>query len=276
MPDKVFQTIENIELDILSDIEDTEIFTFIINSLKHETDTPYAILTQAILHYPLNETEAETVWRAILENKSQMELLLKRNISIKTALVDYFTRERTYEKITIFIKDNMINAFDTAMRDSLTGLYSHAVIHAELEKEFQSSRRYNIDLSVVFIDIDDFKRYNDSYGHIAGDRILRLVALTLQENLRTTDKIGRYGGEEFLIVLPHTNRENAKKIARKLLHSIQNNTLGNSTIPQGVTVSIGISELSEIMHDGHDLIKDADINMYRAKKEGKNRICCSE
>ena len=276
MPDKVFQTIENIELDILSDIEDTEIFTFIINSLKHETDTPYAILTQAILHYPLNETEAETVWRAILDNKSQMELLLKRNISIKTALVDYFTRERTYEKITIFIKDNMINAFDTAMRDSLTGLYSHAVIHAELEKEFQSSRRYNVDLSVVFIDIDDFKRYNDSYGHIAGDRILRLVALTLQDNLRNTDKIGRYGGEEFLIVLPHTNRENAKKIALKLLHSIQNSTLGNSTIPQGVTVSIGISELSETMQDGHDLIKEADINMYRAKKEGKNRICCSE
>ncbi|HPJ39176.1 MAG TPA: GGDEF domain-containing protein [Spirochaetota bacterium] len=276
MPEKVFQTIENIELDILSDIDDTEIFQFIIASLKHETDTPYSILTQAILHYPLHEAEAEIVWQEILKNKSNMESLLGRNISIKTALVDYFTRERIYEKITIFIKDNMINAFDTAMRDSLTGLYSHAVIHAELEKEFQSSRRYNVDLSVVFIDIDDFKRYNDSFGHIAGDRILRLVAATLKENLRTTDKIGRYGGEEFLIVLPHTNRENAFTIAHKLLQSIQTSTAGNSAIPQGVTVSIGISQLSESMQDGHDLIKNADINMYRAKKEGKNRICCSE
>lgn len=276
MPDKVFQTIENIELDILSDIEDTEIFNFIIDSLKHETNTPYSILTQAILHYPLNEPEAEIVWQAILQNKSQMESLLGRNISIKTALVDYFTRERTSEKITIFIKDNMISAFDTAMRDSLTGLYSHAVIHAELEKEFLASSRYNLGLSVIFIDIDDFKRYNDSYGHIAGDRILRLVASTLRENLRTTDKIGRYGGEEFLIVLPHTNKENALKIARKLLESIETGTTENTSIPHGVTVSIGIAELSPTMHDGHDLIKNADLNMYRAKKEGKNRICCSD
>jgi len=273
MPGRVIQTIENIELDILSDIDDSEIFRFVLDSLRHETDSPYAALTEAILHYHLGETEAKFVWDEILANKDAMESALGRKVSIKTALVDYFTSRRQKEKIIIFIKENMISAFDTAMRDSLTGLYSHAIIHAELEKEFQTARRYDLDLSVIFIDIDDFKKYNDSYGHIAGDKVLLLVSSVLQENLRMTDKIGRYGGEEFLIVLPHTSLANARLIAEKLRVSIRETSSASESFPRGVTVSIGISEIGEGTSDGHDLINDADICMYRAKKEGKDRVC---
>lgn len=273
MPGRVIQTIENIELDILSDIDDSEVFKFVIDSLRHETDTPFAALTEAILHYSIAEVEAKTVWGDILKNKDDMESALGRKISIKTALVDYFTSLRQKEKIIIFIKENMINAFDTAMRDSLTGLYSHAIIHAELEKEFQTALRYDLDLSVIFIDIDDFKKYNDSYGHISGDKVLLLVSRVLKENLRMTDKIGRYGGEEFLIVLPHTSLENARMIAEKLLSSIQEESSASENLPGGVTVSMGVSEIGEDTKDGHDLINDADIRMYRAKKGGKNRVC---
>jgi diguanylate cyclase (GGDEF)-like protein len=273
MPGRVIQTIENIELDILSDIDDSEVFRFVIDSLRHETDAPFAALTEAILHYNIAEEEAKTVWEDILKNKDEMESALGRKVSIKTALVDYFTSFRQKEKIIIFIKENMINAFDTAMRDSLTGLYSHAIIHAELEKEFQTAQRYDLDLSVIFIDIDDFKKYNDSYGHIAGDKVLLLASRVLRENLRMTDKIGRYGGEEFLIVLPHTSLENARMIAEKLLSSIREESAASEHLPGGVTVSVGVSEIGDDTKDGHDLINDADIRMYRAKKGGKNRVC---
>ncbi len=276
MSDKVLQTLENIELDILSDIDDSEILQFIIESLKHETKTPYSVLTQALLHYNLPEVEARRVWEDILINKMEMEFLLKRKISIKTAMVDYYTRKRSYEKIVVFIKDNMINAFDSALRDSLTGLLSHAVIHAELEKEFQAAKRYNLDLSVLFVDIDDFKTFNDSFGHAVGDRVLTLVSSILVNNLRMTDKIGRYGGEEFLVILPHTSRKNALKIAEKLVSSIREDTEGKEDIPRGITVSIGVAEFSGDYTDGHDLIKNADLSMYRAKKKGKNRVCCFE
>ncbi len=273
MPRSVIQTIENIELDILSDIDDSQVFRFIIDSLQHETGRPYAALTEAILHYSMKEDEAKRVWDDILENKEAMEKALGRGLSIKTALVDYFTNRRRSEKIIIFIKENMISAFDTAMRDGLTGLYSHAVIHAELEKEFQSAGRYKLDLSVIFIDIDDFKKYNDTHGHIAGDRVLLHVSGILRNKLRGTDKIGRYGGEEFLIVLPHTSLDKATLIAEKLRISIMEETAKNEEIPKGVTVSVGLSALSEKTNDGHDLINEADICMYRAKKEGKNRVC---
>ncbi len=273
MPGRVIQTIENIELDILSDIDDSEIFRFVIDSLRHETDSPYAALTEAILHYNLGEDDAKHVWDEILANKDALESALGRKVSIKTSLVDYFTSRRQKEKIIIFIKENMISAFDTAMRDGLTGLYSHAIIHSELEREFQTARRYNLDLSVIFIDIDDFKMFNDSYGHIAGDKVLMLVSSVLREKLRITDKIGRYGGEEFLIILPHTSLENAGAIAEKLRVSVKEASSASSSLPRGVTVCIGVSEIGANTRDGHDLINDADICMYSAKKEGKDRVC---
>ncbi|MBP7585014.1 MAG: GGDEF domain-containing protein [Spirochaetes bacterium] len=276
MPGRVIQTIENIELDILADIDDSDVFRFVLDSLRHETGSPYAALTEAILHYDIAEEEAKLLWSDILGNKEGMEKALGRAVSIKTALVDHFTAKRQKEKIIIFIKDNMISAFDTAMRDGLTGLYSHAIIHAELEKEFQTALRYDLDLSVIFIDIDDFKGYNDSYGHIAGDRVLVMVGRVLTENLRMTDKIGRYGGEEFLIVLPHTSLENAAMIAEKLRASIEEESASAGELTRGVTVSVGVSEIGEDTKDGHDLINDADIRMYRAKKEGKNRVCCDD
>ncbi len=273
MINRILQTKESMEFDILSDIEYSDIFLFIIDSLKHETKTPYSVITQSILHYNLSEPEAKKIWLDILKNKDDMEAALNRKVSIKTALVDYYTRERRNEEIIIFIKDNMIDAFESAMRDGLTGLFSHALIHAELEKEFQSAKRYNLDLSVIFIDIDDFKMFNDTHGHIAGDRALSIVSESLLKSLRTTDKIGRYGGEEFLIVLPHIKKDNAVKIANKLRKSIIEDTSNCKNIPNGLTVSMGVSCLTDNIKDGHDLIKNADICLYRAKKEGKNKVC---
>ena len=270
------KTKENIEYDILSDIDDIDVFRFVLESLKHETDAPYSALLQAILHYNLNEKESKKLWTEILENQETMEKNLGRKISIKTSLVDYFNRHNLSEKIVIFFKDNLVNAFNTAMRDGLTGLYSHAIIHIELEKEFQMAQRYNLDLSIMFIDIDNFKIFNDQFGHKTGDRLLIKLSDILEIQLRKTDKIGRYGGEEFLVILPHTRFEDAMVISKKLLKSIYEQTSRDEKIPAGVTVSIGVAGINSRMKDGHDMIEAADIAMYRAKKEGKNRVYSAE
>ena len=269
---KIIQAKERIELDLLSDIDDCEIFNFIITSLKHETNTPYSALMQAILHYTVDENEARFTWESILKNRDDMETALGRKVNIKTAVVDYFTRDRINDKIIIFIKDDMMVAFDSAMRDSLTGLLSHAVIHYELEKEFQIAKRYNLPLSVMFIDIDDFKMYNDTYGHKDGDKVLIIVSEILTNSLRNTDRVGRYGGEEFLIILPHTKEKDARRIAEKLLLSVSDRSTADESFQRLVTVSIGIACMSESIKDGNDLIKNADLSMYKAKKDGKNRV----
>ena len=160
------------------------------------------------------------------------------------------------------------------MKDGLTSLLTHTVIHKELEKEFQMSKRYNLILSLMFIDIDDFKKYNDEFGHKIGDMALIVLSDIFRQSLRKTDTIGRYGGEEFLIILPHTNKRDSLSLGKKLIKSIQKETSKNKKLPKGFTVSIGISQIKADMENSYDLIEEADMAMYRAKRDGKNSICC--
>lgn len=273
---RLLTTKEKIEYDVLSDIDDDDIIDFILESLRHETDKPYAALLQVILHIELTETEARRLWRDVIENRRQMAVSLNRSVTIKTALVDYFSRTGRNEDIIIFMKENLMHALNDAMMDGLTGLYSHAIIHYELEKEFQLSRRYSLDVAVLFIDIDDFKRYNDEHGHKNGDRVLIAVSDLLIETVRKTDKIGRYGGEEFLIILPHTAVNAARALGSKIVRIIARKTTANPRLPEGVTVSVGAAGLEPSINDGHDLIKAADMAMYRAKRSGKNKVVVAD
>ncbi|HNR90354.1 MAG TPA: GGDEF domain-containing protein [Spirochaetota bacterium] len=273
---RLMTTREKIESDVLSDIDDDDILGFVLESLKLETDKPYSTLLQVILHYEIAEDDAQRVWFDIVENRRHMAACLNRPVTIKTALVDYFTRTGRSEDIVIFVKENLMRALNDAMMDGLTGLYSHAIIHYELEKEFLLSQRYGFDVCVLFIDIDNFKRYNDEHGHKNGDRLLITVSDQLVETVRKTDKIGRYGGEEFLVVLPHTKLAAGVSLANKIVRMIAKKTATSNRLPEGVTVSIGVAGLSPSIMDGHDLIKAADMAMYRAKRAGKNRVAVAD
>lgn len=157
------------------------------------------------------------------------------------------------------------------MRDSLTGLYNHTMIHHQLERELLMASRYHKEIHVVLLDIDHFKSVNDTYGHQVGDKILKEFSLFLQMRLRKSDFIGRYGGEEFLIILPNITSEAALTIMNGLREEFfkRPHAVGDKQL--FVTISGGIASYPQY-ETVKDLIRKADDALYQAKHEGRNRI----
>ncbi|ABA87893.1 response receiver sensor diguanylate cyclase, GAF domain-containing [Syntrophotalea carbinolica DSM 2380] len=164
---------------------------------------------------------------------------------------------------------------DLSVRDSLTKLYNHQHYHSRLEDEFSRAQRYNLDLSCIFLDIDNFKNINDRYGHLAGDMVLRQIARLISQVIRKSDISARYGGEEFAICLPNTGGVAANELAERLLVMIRELSI-QQLKGEHVTVSIGTSTYSNHNVASYsELLHLADDAMYEAKKSGKNRFCCS-
>ena len=155
--------------------------------------------------------------------------------------------------------------------DSLTGLFNRRALDERLKSEFDRAQRYHLDLSVLMIDVDRFKQFNDRFGHPAGDDMLRQVAQVLQNNARAQDCVTRYGGEEFCVILPNTGREAALVIAERIRHLV-------STMPARtpMTISLGISSRCGAAAEGvclvnpQALVAAADGALYQAKKDGRN------
>ncbi len=158
-----------------------------------------------------------------------------------------------------------------AIRDGLTGLYNHRHFWELLTREVESCRRYHQPLSLIFLDIDNFKVINDTLGHPQGDAVLKGLADYLQSAVRKSDFPCRYGGEEFVVLLPQTAIDQAMVMAERLRAGIARTAIATDNGDIMVTVSIGVSGLTPDM-DGPALVRAADHALYRAKQEGKNRV----
>jgi diguanylate cyclase (GGDEF)-like protein len=170
------------------------------------------------------------------------------------------------EKISLFKEIKALS-----MHDGLTGIYNHAFIVKALGEEIERARRYSSHLSIIMIDIDDFKSINDSFGHLSGDFVLHKVSTILKQGLRTIDTVGRYGGEEFLAILPETDGKRAHMVGERIRHDIEHETFLYGKDRMKLTISAGAAHYSLGM-DSNKLIKRADDNLYKAKRDGKNRI----
>ncbi|MDI6852223.1 MAG: diguanylate cyclase [Deltaproteobacteria bacterium] len=158
-----------------------------------------------------------------------------------------------------------------AIRDGLTGLYNYRYFWEMLNQQVLQSRRYGWPLSLLFLDIDDFKGVNDALGHTQGDLVLKNLAGYLAQEVRQADLLCRYGGEEFVLLLPQTPAEQAAIMAERLREGITRLPSSLAGREVYITVSIGLAGLTPDM-DGAALVKAADAALYKAKKEGKNRI----
>ncbi len=162
-----------------------------------------------------------------------------------------------------------------AIRDALTGLYNYRYFIEVLRYEVEKSRRYKTPLSLLFLDIDDFKMINDTHGHTQGDRIMRWVGAFLKNNVRQADLLCRYGGDEFALLLTQTTPPQAMVLAERLRRRLAQ-AQENSVEPDfKITISIGVVGLEPGM-EGEDLVKAADEAHYRAKQAGKNQVCGPE
>ncbi|MEM1418438.1 MAG: GGDEF domain-containing protein [Myxococcota bacterium] len=155
--------------------------------------------------------------------------------------------------------------------DGLTGIHNKRFLMDTLEREIPRARRHERPLALVMFDIDHFKSINDTYGHLAGDFVLKELAGIVKNRLRPDDVLGRYGGEEFAVVLPETDREGARVIAEELRTLIQEHAFLFEQERINVTCSLGVAIVGEET-DVLGFIKDADEKLYAAKREGRNRV----
>jgi len=157
--------------------------------------------------------------------------------------------------------------------DDLTKLYNRRYFMELLELEFQRAQRYEAKLSFVMIDIDHFKSFNDSYGHLIGDRILYEVAQILRESLRVHDIVGRYGGEEFALLMPETELKGGLVVAERYRKRVEDYMLLEEGKELKVTISLGVAPYPQKeIHSVDDLIRLADHALFQAKKNGRNRV----
>ncbi len=162
--------------------------------------------------------------------------------------------------------------------DETTGIHNKRYLQVRLKEEFARARRHGLPLSAVFIDLDDFKRINDTHGHIIGDRLLRNVASVLKGLCRDEDALVRFGGEEFVVLMSDTDSHEALILAERIRKEIADRSFFCVNIDVSVTVSIGVSTLNSVdfkcVSEPEELINMADKAMYAVKRNGKNSIDC--
>ncbi|MBB1365423.1 diguanylate cyclase [Pseudoalteromonas sp. SR44-5] len=162
---------------------------------------------------------------------------------------------------------------ELALRDQLTGLFNRRALHDIFELEMSRVNRNKKTFSIILLDIDHFKVLNDTYGHDYGDIVLQKVASALQDSIRSMDKVARWGGEEFLVFLPETNKEQASHLAEKLRLAVSNIELTYQDKLLQVTVSLGVCEYNQ-QGEYKDMVKQADLGLYKAKETGRNKVVC--
>lgn len=185
-----------------------------------------------------------------------------------TILVHYF--EIIRQEATLMIQNKNTELEKLSITDKLTGIYNRFKLDEMIEYELMNAERYKRIFSVIIGDIDRFKSINDSFGHFAGDSVLKETSSLIRQTCRKIDTIGRWGGDEFLIICPETSLSGARSLAETIRSSVEKHTF---SINQEITISLGVSEY-QINDNAVALIKRADDALYSAKDHGRNRVEC--
>ncbi|MCJ7601536.1 MAG: diguanylate cyclase [Desulfobulbaceae bacterium] len=233
----------------------------------------FPVIFHVLTHLDLGPQEAEDSWREICLHRREMNDQLGHNVNLRTAICDYFCSIHKSLKnpkmVEIHIFENTIN---TAKYDRLTGLYNRAYFDESLIREVARAKRYDTELSVLFLDIDNFKAVNDNHGHLAGDFILKEISQAILDEIRSQDIASRYGGEEIVIILPETKKATALILAERIRQLIANLSpqYEGKNIP--LTISGGLANFPIDSCDATELVRFADMALLKAKALGKNNV----
>jgi len=234
------------------------------------------------LKMPLKNPQYKSRSFISLPLKADKHVLGVINVTDKLQEMEYFTDEDlrflsllAHQTVTQIENIRLCEKLSSlAVTDSLTGVFNRRYFQEQLNVEIMRASRYKYNLSLIIFDIDGFKNYNDSYGHLEGDRVLKSAAAEIRKNVRQVDIVCRYGGDEFVVLLPVTNAKGAELAAEKILDSVAGldmvNVDGRSMF--NISLSGGVAEFKNGMSK-EDFIRLADKALYKAKAEGKNRIC---
>ncbi len=213
--------------------------------------------------------------RKLLE---EIEGLKRENESLRRGLRELKELKDHYRETARELKAARERMKQLSITDDLTETYNYRYFIQSLDLELRRAKRYEYPISLMMLDIDHFKIYNDTHGHVAGDRVLKQVAHVIKETVRHTDILARYGGEEFAGILIKTNLDDGCQIAERVRKAVEEFAIDHEkTQPQGrLTVSVGISTLGSKVSSLQGLVKTADEALYEAKRTGRNRVAVSQ
>jgi phosphotransferase system enzyme I (PtsI) len=217
--------------------------------------------------------EARSLYEKICSHRKYLEKKLKRKVGIHVASLDYMENiEDMMEKPVLIERDKMREIAQKAVKDASTDTFNRELLNLNIDKEIRRQERYGSPFSILFMDIDNFKKINDRYGHATGDRVLSKLSSLVKQNIRRTDTIYRYGGDEFVLLLPETHIFEAKQLAMKLMDILKSKSM--EEIDGTLNICLGIASFGSAGIDTRSaLMEAADKALYEAKRAGKNRAC---
>lgn len=235
----------------------------------------YAELLYLLSHLRFPAEEAKPHWERILEHRKSMAGRLGSPVDLRVALASFFVEVNRQLKNPKIIEMRLFERERaSACRDDLTGLFNYRMFREQLEREMSRSSRSSSPLSVVMLDIDHFKQYNDANGHESGNKALEAVAGLLEGSLRKADIAARYGGEEFALILPCTPKTSAHVVGERIREAIEQYRFqGEEALPRGeLTLSAGLATYPADAADPGELVRNADRALYMAKAAGRNQV----
>ncbi len=244
---------------------------------KYGPDFPAQVL-YLLTRKHFDPASARHHWRHILEHNRYLEETLGRPVGVRIALADYFLNIRPALHDPLLVEGEIFRQRErSALHDELTGLYNRRFFRSALARMVAEARRYHQPFSLLMVDVDHFKHYNDLNGHPAGDRCLARVAHLLRDTAREVDQVVRYGGEEFALLLPRCPKHEAAQVAERHRRAIETHPFpGQDTQPGGnLTISLGVATFPNDAQSARDLIHRADSALYAAKQAGRNCVVSS-
>jgi len=238
----------------------------------------FTVLNTALIAIAAHMSDPRTPWKQVLWNRESatldlVELCLGVLVTIAFALTPWLLLV-TLPPIVLLQRSLLHAQLQAAARtDGKTGLLNAAAWQREAETEIVRARRTGETLALIILDIDHFKQVNDKHGHLVGDRVLAGVAATLRSQLREYDVVGRFGGEEFVVLLPNTEVVEARNVAERLRTHVAHMAVPVNDVAITVTVSAGVAVMNLHGEDLLDLLAAADLALYRAKELGRDRVC---
>lgn len=273
---------DNTVKKIISSKEDTEFTISEVSELARDdalldryvqnNTAPYAKLIFTLTHQNIVEQKAYVLWNKLASHMVILERHLGRSVGINVATLDYLENIAPQECAYKIIDQSSLEALiDFSTIDELTQLYNRDVFEIFIQKLFNESKRANGVISYAMLDIDDFKKVNDAYGHQVGDKVLTKVGNIIKNSIREMDIAVRYGGEELGVIFPNIDENSAVAIVERIRKKIE--TMFKKD--WHITISCGIAD-SRGKSDPDALVLAADEALYKAKQSGKNRICLKE
>ncbi|PMP70550.1 MAG: hypothetical protein C0187_05220 [Calditerrivibrio nitroreducens] len=254
------------------------------NILKKDIEEDKKIANEltGVNHLIINESSIEALKSMVLSKVDELSKEISKKIDNKHTALKHLEQEKKHvnkelseykvkEQELAKIKKELEKYKMESVTDPLTGLFNRKFMVKKIEEEIERGKRYGSKFSIIFLDIDNFKRINDVYGHIVGDFVLKYLANIIKSELRKVDYAFRYGGEEMVILLSETNLENALKFSERLLEVVRNTIFKYKTEDLKITVSIGVAEF-KLGETIEQLIERADMAMLKAKQAGKDRV----